>query len=287
VADSVQRTSDGGYILAGYTSSFGVVDTDSWIVKTDASGNYQWNKTYGGTSSDAALSVQQTGDGGYITAGYTSSFGAGGFEAWLIKTNVSGNEQWNKTYGGPTDDYASSVQQTGDGGYVLAGHTSSFGAGGDDFWLVKTGDATPPSTVADLAAGSPTSNSVVLTWTAPGDEWNIGNVRGYVVKYSKTGSITEANWSSAATYTQSWTPVSGGSQETHVVSGLNASTRYWFAVRAYDEVPNYGACSNSPNATTVSAVAGGLPVEIIVVIVVVAVAVAGVVVFIAKRRKQP
>ena len=137
-AFSVEQTSDGGYIIAGYGPSYVTNSYDFWLVKTDASGNQQWNKTYGGSGSDGAFSVQQTSDGGYIIAGHTTSFGAGSYDFWLVKTDASGNQQWNKTYGGSGSDEAFSVQQTSDGGYIVAGYTSSFGAGSYDFWLVKT-----------------------------------------------------------------------------------------------------------------------------------------------------
>jgi len=80
-------------------------------------------KTYGGTSDDFAYSVQQTSDGGYIVAGYTGSFGAGGNDFFLIKTATNGNVQWAKTYGGTSNEFTYSVQQTSDGGYILAGET--------------------------------------------------------------------------------------------------------------------------------------------------------------------
>jgi hypothetical protein len=137
-ASSVQQTSDGGYIVAGFTSSFGASLTDFFLVKTDASGNVQWTKTYGGTNYDLAYSVQQTSGGGYIVAGWTRSFGAGGSDILLIKTDANGNIQWAKTYGGTNDDWAYSVQQTSGGGYIVAGWTYSFGAGSDDILLIKT-----------------------------------------------------------------------------------------------------------------------------------------------------
>jgi TolB-like protein len=135
---SVQQTSDGGYIVAGWTSSFGAGSADIFLIKTDASGNVQWAKTYGGTSSDYAYPVQQTSDGGYIVAGWTWSFGAGGGDIFLIKTDANGNIIWAKTYGGTSWDEAYSVQQTSDGGYIVAGWTWSFGVGYSDFFLIKT-----------------------------------------------------------------------------------------------------------------------------------------------------
>ncbi len=138
LAYSVQQTSDGGYIVAGYTLSFGAGGWDIFLIKTDANGNVQWAKTYGGTSEDLAYSVQQTSDGGYIVAGRTFSFGAGNYDFFLIKTDANGNLIWAKTYGGTGWDDARSVQQTSDGGYIVAGWTRSFGAGDWDIFLIKT-----------------------------------------------------------------------------------------------------------------------------------------------------
>ncbi|HKZ93180.1 MAG TPA: hypothetical protein VJ249_01185 [Candidatus Bathyarchaeia archaeon] len=129
---SVVQTSDGGYAMAGNTNSYGAGGGDFWLVKTDSAGNHQWNKTYGGTNADNALSLVRTSDEGYALVGYTDSFGAGNRDFWLVKTDSSGNMQWNRTYGGTSNDRAYSLVQTGDGGYALAGSLSG------DFWLVKT-----------------------------------------------------------------------------------------------------------------------------------------------------
>ncbi len=136
-AYSITKTADGGYVLAGSTSSFGKGASDFWLVKTDSSGIMKWNRTYGGVADDFASDVIQSGDG-FVILGMTSSFGAGGFDYWFVKVDSNGNLLWNKTYGGLVDDFGTSVIQTSDGGYALTGWTNSFGVGGEDIWLVKT-----------------------------------------------------------------------------------------------------------------------------------------------------
>ncbi|MBU0507227.1 T9SS type A sorting domain-containing protein [bacterium] len=128
---------DGGFLLAGYTSVAG--SPDFWIVKVDADGTPLWDHRYGGALDDRCWDVQPTTDGGYVLAGWTSSFGAGGGgDFWLLKINSEGDSLWSRTFGGSNIDYCYSVKQTTDGGFVLAGYTSSFGALNHDFWLVKT-----------------------------------------------------------------------------------------------------------------------------------------------------
>lgn len=137
-ASSVQQTADGGYILAGETASSGAGNRDAWLIRTDAAGNDLWSKTFGGPESDSADSVQQTAFGGYILAGRTKSYGSGDNDVWLIKTDASGNEIWNRVYGGVAWDVAHAVQQTTDLGYIVAGQTTSYGAGASDVLLIKT-----------------------------------------------------------------------------------------------------------------------------------------------------
>jgi hypothetical protein len=136
-AYSIQQTSDGGYIVAGEAYSFGAGGSDACVLKLDGDGNVQWQKTYGGTDSDFVNSIQQTSDSGYIVAGQTGSFGAGFYDAWVLKLDGDGYVQWQKTYGGTDSDFVNSIQQTSDSGYIVAGQTGSFSAGSYDVWVLK------------------------------------------------------------------------------------------------------------------------------------------------------
>ena len=136
-ARSIQQTNDGGYVVAGYTSSFGAGSYDVYVLKLDTSGKEVWSKTFGGSSDDLAWSIQQTNDGGYIVAGYTKSFGAGSEDVYILKLDANGNKLWEKTFGGSYDERAYCIQQTRDGGYIVAGYTSSFGVGNYDVYIIK------------------------------------------------------------------------------------------------------------------------------------------------------
>jgi hypothetical protein len=133
-----QQTADSGYIIAGWTTSYGEGKSDAWLIKTDENGNKMWEKTFGGNENDVARSVLQIEDNRYIITGCTYSYGAGGTDAWLIETDANGNKKWEKTYGGMEDDFAYSVLQTEDNGYIIVGKTSSYGEGKGDAWLIKT-----------------------------------------------------------------------------------------------------------------------------------------------------
>ena len=132
---SVQETSDGNYIIAGAVEAG---YHDMYVAKIDFKGAPIWTRAYGGSSYDGGQSVQQTEDGGYIIAGYTSSFGAGMADMYLIKTDPSGDSTWTRTYGGIVGDYGESVRQTSDSGFIIAGYTWSFGAGDTDVYVIKT-----------------------------------------------------------------------------------------------------------------------------------------------------
>jgi hypothetical protein len=134
---SIQRTSDAGYIATGRTKSYGENNYDLFLIKADKTGNILWQKNYGGAREDEGYSVEETADGGYIVAGRTRSYGSGMYDVWLMKVDPSGEKTWDKAFGGALDDEASSIKQTIDGGFIIAGNTKSFGSGMYDVWLLK------------------------------------------------------------------------------------------------------------------------------------------------------
>jgi hypothetical protein len=135
---TVQQASDGGYIIAGGTYSFGAGAADVYLIRTDADGDPLWARTYGGTAPDVGYSAKQTPDGGYVITGWTYSFGAGDSDVYLIKTDAEGNPLWTRTYGGAEGDVAYALELTSDGGYIIVGQTSSVAPPPGDVYLIKT-----------------------------------------------------------------------------------------------------------------------------------------------------
>ena len=135
----VRQTTDGGYIVSGNIDSELNNYNDVYLLKTDSLGHEMWSRTFGGNLDDCGYSVRQTTDGGYIIAGnyyYPLAFGIQS-DVYIIKTDQHGDESWSMTYGGGESDYGRSVQQTRDGGYIVAGYSESFGAGQNDVYLIR------------------------------------------------------------------------------------------------------------------------------------------------------
>ncbi len=137
-AISIIKTNQLEYAILGIAKNFDTQNSDFYLINTDMNGTMNWNKTYGGSKEEVAKSFMQSNDNGYAIVGYTTSYGAGKKDIWLIKTDQNGTMQWNKTYGGIFDDEAYAIIQTIDKGYAIAGYTASYGAGNSDFWLIKT-----------------------------------------------------------------------------------------------------------------------------------------------------
>ena len=219
-ANSIQPTPDGGYIVAGYTNSTdGDVtgnhgNEDAWVVKFNSIGNLQWQKCLGGTSADGATSIQQTTEGGYILAGYTSSNNGdvtgnhGSYDAWVVKLSSTGSLQWQKCLGGTNGEETYCIQPTPDGGYIVAGKTWSTDGdiignhGGNDFWVVKLSSTgglqwqkTLGGTLDDWAQSiqpTPDGGFIVAGYTnsIDGDVTvNHGYYDAWVLKLSTTGNL--------------------------------------------------------------------------------------------------
>jgi hypothetical protein len=176
IAHSMVRTSyDGGYAIAGETHSYGAGEYDMWLVKTYVTGAVQWNHTYGGADNwDKANSILWTSDGGYALAGETLSYGAGGIDIWLVKTDVWGNVQWNRTYGGKENEVANTIVETPDGGFALGGYTDSYGAGSDDGWLVRVASTSPPSSTSQTTTMTSSTSSTSSPSTPPSSRTTSG-----------------------------------------------------------------------------------------------------------------
>lgn len=137
---SVAEAPDGGYVCAGQTGSFSFGSGDMYFFKTTVNGQLVWQTHYGGAGIEGARAVTRGHGGGFLVAGYTNSFGNGGYDYYLVRTDEQGDTVWTRTYGGTDWDFAYSVCQTSDGGYLVAGETYSFGAGGSDVWVLKLDD---------------------------------------------------------------------------------------------------------------------------------------------------
>ena len=186
--NSVQQTSDEGYIITGGIAHI-VIDhfeSNTWLIKTNSVGNMEWNKSFGLEGQNVGTSVQETSDGGYIITGCTESYGAGMKDIWLIKTNSSGDMQWNKTFGGTKEDIGNSIQLTSDGGYIITGIS------GGDIWLIKTnssGDMQWNKTFGDTDRGESVQQTSDSGYIITGSTNHYGNLL-----LLKTDSIGNIQW---------------------------------------------------------------------------------------------
>jgi len=194
--NSLIQTSDGGYAIAGETYSFGAGESHVYVVKLDAKGNLQWTKTIYGLNYEAGKSLTQTSDGGYAIAGYTSLIFEGGGDVYLVKLDAHGNLQWTKTIGGPHHEEGTSLIQTSDGGYAIAGTTESFGAGDKDVYVVKL-DANGKLQWTKTIGGGDTDRGTSLIQTSDGGyaiagetySFGAGWADVYVVKLDAKGNL--------------------------------------------------------------------------------------------------
>ncbi|MCK4576758.1 hypothetical protein KAU34_10145, partial [candidate division WOR-3 bacterium] len=204
---SIQETSDGGYIIAGITRTFGAGSYDFYLIKTDENGNALWEKTFGGADDDWGFSVIESSDGGYIIVGSTESYGEGERDVYVIKTDVNGDTLWTKTYGGEKDDVGVSIQKTSDSGYIIAGRTTSFGSGYYDVYLIKINDD-GDTQWAKTYGGTEYDGGISIQQTSDGgyiiggdtESYGEGEKDIYLIKIDETGSVL-------------WTKTYGGTED--------------------------------------------------------------------------
>ncbi len=193
----VCQTADGSILVVGYTFSFGAGDADLYAVKADASGNELWSRSFGGAGREYGYGGCETDDGGYLLVGYTTSFGAGGKDIYLVKTDSAGNELWAHTYGGTSSDVGRSVVATGDGSYLIGGHTESAGAGEHDIYLVKVDsqgqqlwDMTYGGSESDWGMSMCQTTDGGYVVTGPTGSSGSGNRDPYLLKTDSDGNQT-------------------------------------------------------------------------------------------------
>ncbi len=283
------QTSDGGYLVTGLTcTSEGIAD--GWLLKVDSSGNLQWQKTYGGNGDDGLYGITKTSEGGYVLAGFTNSTGAGKYDAWVIKVDSAGTQQWAKTYGGADVDVAYQAFETTGTDYVIDGITHSFGAGEADIWLFMT-DAMG-GMMWNYTYGGPQDDSGWYGVKTP-DGYALGgytysygtngNAAAWLVKvdvngmtmWNKTYGADKDYYGWAVTQT-----AEGGYAISGEVESADSSTCHAFLI--VTDASGVAAIENGP-------MAGGIPFWIIgaIIAIIIVVLLAAVVVLMRRKKKQP
>jgi len=199
---SLQQTNDGGYVAAGITDSFGVGD-EFWVLKLESDGSVEWEKAYGGSSDDRLFSIQQTPDGGYIATGGTESFGADSQDVWVVKLDSAGEVDWQKRYGGGSQETGLLIALTSDGGYVVIAETYSFGSGSNDAWVFKL-DSEGEVEWENAYGGSNSDFLLSIQQTADGG-YIAGGLKdsegGWILKLESDGSV---EWEKIYGFDQAW-----------------------------------------------------------------------------------
>ena len=136
-AYAMTGTRDGGLATAGRTASKGAGGEDVYVLRVDGDGTLLWDRTYGGSATDRARAIIETGDGGFAVAGATESKGAGEFDVWLLKLDAAGELIWDRYFGGRATDWASAIVETSDGGLVMAAYTQATADDAYNFWVIK------------------------------------------------------------------------------------------------------------------------------------------------------
>ncbi|MBN2378857.1 T9SS type A sorting domain-containing protein [candidate division WOR-3 bacterium] len=194
---AMDLTEDGGFVVAGRTTSFGANEGDFYLLRCDEDGDTLWTRIYGGILEERAYAVRETSDGGYILAGFTYSFNPeDNCNVYLVKTDVSGDTLWTRSYGGVNKDSANCIYEISGGGYIVVGSTTSFGAGEGDIWVLRlneSGDTIWTRTYGDIyndegswVVETPDAGFIVVG-SKESTETNYGEV--YIFKIDGNGNI--------------------------------------------------------------------------------------------------
>lgn len=248
---SVVEIGDAGnysYVVTGYTLSFGAGGNDIALLGYDSDGNLLWNRTWGGSGSDIGHSVIKTADTGLIISGLTTSFGAGSNDVIILKTDNSGNFQWNKTWGGSSNETGRSIIQITDNSFVVTGHTSSFGSGGTDGFLAKFNDGggalawniTWGGATTDSSYSLVSTNDGGFATTGPINSFGIGGFDLSIAKFNSNGIMGGCSDSICKI------PSASTSDPSALTNDLSASTSDPYGV----VVSNPSADAGSPTAVT-------------------------------------
>ncbi len=228
-AFDVVQTGDGGYVVAGGTKSYGAGLSDLWVMRTDELGELVWEKVLGGAKNDVAYSLIALDGGEYLLTGSTASYGSGIGDVWVLKMNGDGDVLWNKTFGGSMNDVGREIISTADGGFMVVGETSSYGAGWNDVWLIKM-DADGSVSWNRTYGGSANDNGRSVKETGDGfivagnsESFGDSLVDGYVVKVDPEGTLVweKTYGGSSDDYAESIELFNG---EGYLVTGYTSST---------------------------------------------------------------
>ncbi|MBK6766546.1 MAG: T9SS type A sorting domain-containing protein [bacterium] len=216
---NIGKTAEGGYFFTGYTASEGAGGLDFWLVKMDSDGEQEWSRTYGGFGDEHCYWGQQTGDGGFILAGETMSFGNANFDVWVLKVDANGDSVWSQQFGGNTADAGGTyVSLTSDGGFVVCGVTRPAGSPQGQYWLIKL-----------AASGTPEWSNTF------GDQWD--DIPWCVQQCADGGFVSIGTSTRGSGLTDAWllrTNLAGDSLWSSYIGAPGGNEQAWSAVELGD-----------------------------------------------------
>ncbi|MCH8330589.1 MAG: T9SS type A sorting domain-containing protein, partial [Bacteroidetes bacterium] len=256
-----RQTFDGGFIIAGETFSFGAGSYDAYLIKMDGDGDTLWTKTYGGTGADYFRDVRETADSGLILVGYTTSYGPGGDDIFLIRTDSMGVEIWSRSYGTSGAEIGNAVEQTIDGGFIITGSTNGMGAGNFDVYLLKTNssgtlewsrafggtDVESAASVKQLSTGGYIIGGTTRSFGA-------GNQDAYLIETNSSGDTVWTRTYGTSSFDQTRSieiTADGGFLAAGASNGLGAGGYDIYMVNSDDDGAT-GGCNQSNSATQVA-----------------------------------